>query len=201
MNQNAIDGLASNARKRILETAVDLFADKGYSGTSVREIVARAGVSKPVLYYYFQSKEGLFYAILEWATELQSKILNEVFENPGTMLERFIYMYHRVYLGIQQYRSLYQMIHSIIHGPPQGAPEYDFSKYQRRMFDAAKRIYAEGLSSGEVKKVGADEVAYLVLGLIDFCLNMDNVMSERADPQRPERLLRLAFEGLKERKA
>ena len=43
-----------NARERLLETATDIFAKKGYAGTSVREIVNRAGVSKPVLYYYFQ---------------------------------------------------------------------------------------------------------------------------------------------------
>ncbi|MBW2491112.1 MAG: TetR/AcrR family transcriptional regulator, partial [Deltaproteobacteria bacterium] len=49
-----------------------------------REIVEKAGVSKPVLYYYFHSKEGLFYAILEWAADVQQKILNEIFESSGT---------------------------------------------------------------------------------------------------------------------
>jgi hypothetical protein len=88
------------------------------------------------------------------------------------------------------------MIHGIIYGPPQGAPEYDFASYQRRMFDAVKRIYAEGLSSGEIKRADADEVAFIVLSLMDFCLNMDKVMPELADSQRPERLLRIAFQGL-----
>ena len=75
-------------------------------------------------------------------------------------------------------------------------PEYDFASYQRQMFDAVKRIYAEGVSSGEIRKADADEVAFLVLSLIDFCLNIDNVMPELADAKRPERLLRLAFQGL-----
>jgi len=39
-------------------------------------------------------------------------------------------------------------------------------------------------------------VAFLVLSLIDFSLNMNQVLPELADPQRPERLLRLAFQGL-----
>jgi hypothetical protein len=42
-----------NARERLLEAGIALFAEKGYASTSVREIVARAGVTKPVLYYYF----------------------------------------------------------------------------------------------------------------------------------------------------
>ena len=91
--------LENNARERLLETATELFAEKGYAGASVREIVEKAGVSKPVLYYYFKSKEGLFYAILEWAADVQQKILNEIFETRGTVLERFIFLYHPQTLG------------------------------------------------------------------------------------------------------
>jgi TetR/AcrR family transcriptional regulator len=188
--------LGVNARQRLLETATELFAEKGYAGTSVREIVEKAGVSKPVLYYYFKSKDGLFYAVLEWAVNVQQKILNEIFESKGTVLDRFIIFYRRVYEGVRQYQSLYIMIHGLIYGPPQGVPEYDFAKYQRQMLDAVKRIYTEGASLGEIRKVDAEEVAFLVLGLIDFSLNIDMVLPELADPQRPERLLRLAFQGL-----
>jgi AcrR family transcriptional regulator len=191
-----IQALEPNARERLLETATELFAEKGYASTSVREIVDRAGVSKPVLYYYFQSKEGLFYAILEWAADVQQEILNEIFTASGTVLDRFIYFYRRVSEGVAEYQNLYKMIHGLMYGPPQGAPEYDFPKYQRHMFDAVKRIYTNGLTSGEVKAADEDEVAFLVLSLIDFSLNMNQVLPEMADPQRPERLLRLAFQGL-----
>ena len=194
--KNKINSLEPNARERLLETAADLFAEKGYAGTYVREIVEKAGVSKPVLYYYFQSKEGLFYAILEWAADVQQKVLNEIFEASGTVIDRFVYLYRRVYEGIQQYQSLYKMIHGLIYGPPQGAPEYDYASYQRLMFDAVKQIYDDGVSKGEIRKADAQEVAFLVLSLMDFSLNMDQVMPESADPQRPERLLRLAFQGL-----
>jgi AcrR family transcriptional regulator len=195
-HRNAINGLEPNARQRLLETATELFADKGYAGTSVREIVDRAGVSKPVLYYYFKSKEGLFYAILEWAADVQQTILNEIFTASGSVLDRFIYFYRRVLEGVEEYRHLYAMIHGLMYGPPQGAPEFDLPEYQRRMFDAVKRIYRNGLTAGDVRSADEDEVAFLVLSLIDFSLNMNQVLPEMADPQRPERLLRLAFEGL-----
>ena len=198
-NTNGISTLENNARERLLETATELFAEKGYAGASVREIVEKAGVSKPVLYYYFKSKEGLFYAILEWAADVQQKILNEIFEARGTVLDRFIFLYRRVYEGIRQYQSLYIMIHGLIYGPPQGVPEYDFALYQRHMLDAVKRIYTEGVSKDEIRNVDAEEVAFLVLGLMDFSLNMDMVLPELADPKRPERLLRLAFQGLSNR--
>ncbi len=195
-NTNEVRTLEVKARERLLETATELFAEKGYAGASVREIVEKAGVSKPVLYYYFKSKEGLFYAILEWAAGVQQNVLNEIFESRGTALERFIFLYRRLYAGIQQYKSLYILIHGLIYGPPEGVPEYDFASFQRCMLEAVKRIYAEGLSAGEIRNADAEEVAFLVLGLMDFSLNMDMVLPDLADSQRPERLLRLAFQGL-----
>jgi len=50
---NTNDSPELKTKERLLETAIGMFAEKGYAGTSVREIVEQAGVSKPVLYYYF----------------------------------------------------------------------------------------------------------------------------------------------------
>ena len=88
------------------------------------------------------------------------------------------------------------MIHGLIFGPTQGIPAYDFGRYQRRMLDAVKRILAEGISAGELRNVDAEDVAFLVIGLLDFNLNMDMVLPELTDSRRPKRLLRLAFQGL-----
>ena len=64
------------------------------------------------------------------------------------------------------------------------------------MINAIREIYEAGVEVGEVKKTIDGEVAYLVLSLIDFCLHMDQVQPHISDPQRPERLLRLAFQGI-----
>ena len=48
---------------QILNSALSLFAQRGYSATSTREIAERSGVTKPMLYYYFESKEGLCKAV------------------------------------------------------------------------------------------------------------------------------------------
>jgi AcrR family transcriptional regulator len=186
-----------NARDKLLETAIRIFAEKGYAGTSVREIVEQAGVSKPVLYYYFKSKEGLFLAILDMAENLQKDLLAGVLRSTGNVLDRLLMLYRRVYTGIDENRNLYKMIHGLIFGPPQGAPDYDFTRYHRHMINAIEKIYETGVAGGEVKKTVDGEVVYLVLSLIDFCLHMDQVQPHLSDPQRPERLLRLAFQGIK----
>jgi AcrR family transcriptional regulator len=195
-DKKTIEVAQLNARERLLETATDMFAEKGYAGTSVREIVDRAGVSKPVLYYYFQSKEGLFLAILDMAENLQKQLLAGVLESEGRVLDRLLILYRRLYAGINERRSLFKMIHGLIFGPPQGAPAYDFTRYHHHMIDAICEIYNTGIAGGEVKKTAAEDVAYLVLSLIDFCLHMDQVQPQFSDPQRPERLLRMAFVGI-----
>ena len=186
----------NNARERLLEAGTALFAERGYTGTFIREIVARAGVTKPVLYYYFKSKEGMFYTILDGAAEQQEVILAEALKAPGTVLDRLIFLYRRIYEGLIENQNLFKMIHNLVFGPRQGTPDYDIEQYHRRMIDAIKAIYIEGLDRGEVKEADADQVAILVLSLLDFCFHLEYVHPESSDPERPESLLRLAFQGL-----
>lgn len=58
-------GVKMDNRTNILRCAAELFYQKGYDAVGVQEIVARAGTTKPTLYYYFGSKYGLLENILE----------------------------------------------------------------------------------------------------------------------------------------
>lgn len=46
-------------KNKIIRAAEQLFSEKGFDGTSVNEIAEKAGVNKPLIYYYFKSKDGL----------------------------------------------------------------------------------------------------------------------------------------------
>src|SRR5436189_4852273 len=56
-------------RQRILDVAADLFAARGYHSTSVAEIASAAGITKPVLYDHFPSKQRLFVEVIEQARD------------------------------------------------------------------------------------------------------------------------------------
>jgi len=67
---------SEQTRQQILAVALRLFAMHGYAGTSTQAIIAASRVSKPVLYYHFGSKAGLFRVIVDDAeTQLLETIL------------------------------------------------------------------------------------------------------------------------------
>lgn len=55
----------ADSKNRILEAAIDLFADNGYRGTKISDIVKAAGLTQAAFYLYFSSKESIFQEILE----------------------------------------------------------------------------------------------------------------------------------------
>jgi AcrR family transcriptional regulator len=64
-------------RQRLLDAGLKLFADGGYAGTSVQQITVEAKVTKPTLYYYFQSKGGLFQALVDQAMDERLRLIVE----------------------------------------------------------------------------------------------------------------------------
>jgi AcrR family transcriptional regulator len=71
---------ASQRRADILGTAFPLFARQGYAATTTRELAAAAGVTEPILYRHFPSKEALFEAVFDGA---EDRILASLAEAAG----------------------------------------------------------------------------------------------------------------------
>ena len=63
--------------RQIVELAEQLFSERGYRGASMDELARRAGVTKPVVYELFGSKDGLFRACLERSAERLATLVAE----------------------------------------------------------------------------------------------------------------------------
>ena len=61
--------LEVRSNDRILLRALELFSSKGYEATSVREICEAAGITKPTLYHFYGSKEGVYRALVDGSLE------------------------------------------------------------------------------------------------------------------------------------
>ncbi len=70
-------------RQRILESAIDTFAEGGFDGANMREIARRAGVNKFMLYYHFEDKKTLFEQVLNAVTRpLFARLTRAIEEAP-----------------------------------------------------------------------------------------------------------------------
>ena len=83
---------AAQRREQLLEIARELFAERGFEGTSVEEIAARAGVSKPVVYEHFGGKEGAYAVVVDRETQALHTSIRSALTTPGAgsreLLER-----------------------------------------------------------------------------------------------------------------
>ncbi len=76
---------AISTRERILDVALDLFTEKGFDGTSLREIAEQLGVTKAALYYHFASKDDILMALHMRFHEFGKEALSMMTEEPVTI--------------------------------------------------------------------------------------------------------------------
>lgn len=60
---------AAKRREQLLDTAIALFAERGYGGATTAELAKAAGVTEPIIYRHFSSKKDLFIAVIDGASE------------------------------------------------------------------------------------------------------------------------------------
>jgi AcrR family transcriptional regulator len=77
--------VGSSTRERILDVALDLFIEKGFDRTSLREISERLGVTKAALYYHFASKDDILMALHMRLHEVGASALIRMTEEPVTL--------------------------------------------------------------------------------------------------------------------
>ncbi len=70
--------LPEDKQKRVLETAIEEFSEKGFTGASINLMVSRLGIAKGSIYQYFTNKQSLFLHIFDYAVELVRKTLKRV---------------------------------------------------------------------------------------------------------------------------
>ncbi len=76
-------------RRKLVETARELFLAKGYHATGISEILREAGVNAGSLYYFFKTKEELLLAVLDWYLDgLQPSVMEPAFAQTSDPIER-----------------------------------------------------------------------------------------------------------------
>lgn len=82
---------AKDRREQLLAVSRQLFAEKGFDGTSIEEIAVRAQVSKPVVYEHFGGKEGIYAVVVDREVQALTTALTDALTaggHPKALLER-----------------------------------------------------------------------------------------------------------------
>lgn len=188
-------------REKLLAAASALFVKRGYAATSVREIVEAAGVTKPVLYYHFGSKEGIYHEILRHVTTDFVEKLGVVRSARGTARARIERLCLDMLTLCDEHADFVRFLYSVYFGPPQGAPESDLDFFETEFRAALREAVEEGIRSGELRRGEPDEMSLAILGAVTIAVEIRITRPDRAlDRAGLHRLLSLIFEGLSARK-
>ncbi len=184
-------------REELMRAALKMFTHRGYSATTVRELVEEAGVTKPVLYYYFGSKEGLFLELMQTHFSRLEAVVDLYRKGEGSVRKRLTAMLDNGFVYVQQDRDFIRLMHAVYFGPPGEAPYFDFDAYHQRYHDLITRLLEEGIEHGEFRPGNAGDMAWIILGTTEIAIE-DQICSQasRIDQETFRRLLKMVFDGL-----
>ena len=151
--------MAENTKERIMETALELFAEKGYLGTSMNDIAKQLGFTKAALYKHYTSKQEILDRIVERMNEMDYERAKQ-FEMPEGNLTEIVAAYQKTPIEKVRAYSKAQFLHWT---------EEDFSSRFRKMLTLEQyrdpemaQLYQKYLATGPV-----DYMAAIFRGLTD----------------------------------
>lgn len=156
------------ARRRevILNAAAELFAGRDYASVQVEEVAKRAGVGKATLYRYFPSKEELYLESLERALGgLEHKLNAELAPQQVPASVRLSAMVSALVGTLSEQLQTLKLL---------GGDQSDLADRTRRILrrrsqrsaTALQQVLAEGMQSGEFRKIDLEIVPLLIIGMV-----------------------------------
>lgn len=153
----------NKTKRRIFNTAIKMFSEKGYDNTSVEEITAIAGVAKGSLYYHFSKKEDIFDMLLKEGFELLKNNIEIKTKNCTTALEKIKAVILIQIKVIVKYEYFLNVVFSQLWGE-----EEKNKKCKNAVFQYIKiieKIVNEGIENGEFYDGDVEAIASGIFGV------------------------------------
>jgi AcrR family transcriptional regulator len=163
-------GVERSTRERVVLSAVELFAKKGFEATSMREIAEAAGVTKPMIYYHFKNKEDLYFSILDTSLDRFTQTVRAAVEGeapPEEKLQKIVATYVRHF---EEENDIFRLVNREVMG---GGKHLDYivDKYFSKLHSGISGVIARGSREGTFKGVDPYMAALSVIGIILFYFN------------------------------
>lgn len=169
---------AGERRATIERAAEELFAERGYAATRIEDVVAGAGVTKPILYRHFASKKALHIALLERHRDaLASRALDE-YRAGGTLQERLPAMIDAWFAYVESHPYAWRLLFADTTGDPEVQALHRELQARQRAADAAiLRESLPGLSEARIEPL-AEVVRCSLTGLALWWLDHPQVQRQ-----------------------
>ena len=170
----------SDTERRLLDCALTLFAEKGYAATSVREIIEATGVTRPVLYYYCDSKEGLFIRIVRSTLDDAYRSLPGVLALHTGCADRLRAIARGSFALCARDPRIPRLMFQMTGGRQTDAAATLVEGLTAFRFGIIAQVMRDGLACGEIAGGDAESLALV------FCCLMDqhiNVLSQLPKPE------------------
>ena len=165
-----------NKKQHIINTAAQIFAQRGYAGTRILEIAEAAGIGKGTVYEYFRSKDDLFFAVFQFiiqepATQLQGMLGAE----GGSAAKRIEMIADAVIQSwlprLDQYSLVMEFWSAATTLPSRERFKSAFRRAYADMRDLSADLIRQGVAGGEFNKhTESDKIAMAMVGAMDFLL-------------------------------
>lgn len=156
--------------KRIMRAGIHLFAKQGFAGTSVREIVDAADVTNPMLYYYFDNKEGLYDTLITYLFEHITTQISDGLDEASTLDEAVDSIIIAHFESCKRSPVALRFIYSVLFGPEESAPNFDIFEARQQMVNEIARIFDRALQRGSFEsnqQFAPHYLTDLLLGLVN----------------------------------
>jgi len=160
------DSKSRTVREKILAVAARLFANEGYDAASMREIAEAAHVTKPTIYYYFRSKEGLFDALLEHGVSFLCGSLEEINARPvsADAKECLVDMVFAGFEFAREHSDINRFIHSLVFSPAKRAERQAIEKEFARVVGEFAKVHKRGVDAGILDPSRIEEAMVAIRG-------------------------------------
>lgn len=174
--------------EEITAAALELFVGRGYAGTRLEDVAARAGVSKGTLYLYFTNKEELFKAVVREGLVspiAEMRGLIDLFEGSTLELIRMMLFGWWERIGASRIAGIPKLIISEAGNFPELARFY-LAEVVEPAQAATVAIVRRGIARGEFREVNVEDVARLMaapmLGLLMWRNALESFSKAKVDP-------------------
>lgn len=152
--------------EKILDTAKNMFVNKGYHGMSMREISDALGVSKAALYYYFKDKEELFLAILKIYLDDMSSTLDRLAVEPVSSAEKIRLFVEYVLTQPAEQRAIIRLASQEINQLSLETRKMFGGIYREKFINKLQAILQEGMDRGDFWTMPGDIAVWALLGIM-----------------------------------